>query len=779
MKKTNVSFLVIFGLFIIIICIFYNKIGNFLNSFQLISSQVKNISYVPDTITKYINCTKQYEVKGVPNKDKFFNKMDCNPQLDQIHFWESQKYFKNFDSIPVKIAIIDGYFNTNHPDIKASVYKTYSLNDPNCYPYDSKKTECSNVLPPANVQVKSDNINALNHGTIISGVIAGRGTVGQGVTGINPSAQLILISQGNKTGNNDEWYIKTLQVAIDMKPDIISISWPLGKAPGDSASMELKKRFEELLKQAINKWILVIFAAGNYALDVDIKEIYPTRFSTIDWVISVGAHDYGLIAPYSNYSSKYIGISAPWIVISSAGRTPNNLPYILSAGTSFAWPLVAGAASRIIQILKSKNLIYTPADIENILYNSSDISTNPNEKPLLSRFLNLNTIAHTVDNIEQNNFPIWAHVPYWVTSPVLDSSELFRQKISSQVLPFIDESGNDKDKVPGMVVGIITKDFTGTFGFGTKNIETKQQPDGDTPYSIGSITKIFTSFILADEVVRWNLRLNESTETLIRWNLKEILPWVLTFKNLVTHTSGLKSMPENLTTNRENWLDWYIWWSPARNYSRLDLMNCLLNGKCIPQPNKIWFYSYSNLWIAILGMTLQDTLGFSSFNEMIQSRITIPLNMWDTGVGTPDFLMKINSWSMNGYGMNNGILVSTPYTDMGDMSPAGWIISTANDLLKFLSVLIWLNQEWFNKTVQLMMEPLVKIDDTKMVGYALTIEWANTNSPIYLKTGATPGFSSFIIWKNNPQIWIIILANRAGFDNTILPKIARSLMSDL
>ena len=102
-----------------------------------------------------------------------------------------------------------------------------------------------------------------------------------------------------------------------------------------------------------------------------------------------------------------------------------------------------------------------------------------------------------------------------------------------------------------------------------------------------------------------------------------------------------------------------------------------------------------------------------------------------------------------------------------------------DDLLKFLSVLIWLNQEWFNKTVQLMMEPLVKIDDTKMVGYALTIEWANTNSPIYLKTGATPGFSSFIIWKNNPQIWIIILANRAGFDNTILPKIARSLMSDL
>lgn len=38
-----------------------------------------------------------------------------------------------------------------------------------------------------------------------------------------------------------------------MKPDIISISWPLGKAPGDSASADLKKRFEDLLKEAVSK----------------------------------------------------------------------------------------------------------------------------------------------------------------------------------------------------------------------------------------------------------------------------------------------------------------------------------------------------------------------------------------------------------------------------------------------------------------------------------------------------------------------------------------------
>lgn len=78
------------------------------------------------------------------------------------------------------------------------------------------------------------------------------------------------------------------------------------------------------------------------------------------------------------------------------------------------------------------------------------------------------------------------------------------------MLPYIDESGKGNQKAPGMVVGVITKDFTGTFGFGTTQIGTKQKPNGDTLYSIGSVTKVFTSLILASEVARGNLRLNQS-----------------------------------------------------------------------------------------------------------------------------------------------------------------------------------------------------------------------------------------------------------------------------
>ena len=97
----------------------------------------------------------------------------------------------------------------------------------------------------------------------------------------------------------------------DLQPDVISMSFPLGAPPGDSASADLKTRFEELLKQAVSKGILVVMAAGNYSLDVNEKEIFPTRFSKIDGVISVGARDYGVLAKYSNYGTDFVGISAP------------------------------------------------------------------------------------------------------------------------------------------------------------------------------------------------------------------------------------------------------------------------------------------------------------------------------------------------------------------------------------------------------------------------------------------------------------------------------------
>lgn len=710
-------------------------------------------------------CVQRYTTKGATADEKFFSKMDCVPQLDQIHYWESESYFKKFNSIPVKVAVIDSFFNTNHPDLKDAVIKTYSLMSAGCYPINFSKSECLSVLPRTNVPVTSENTGAMNHGTIISGVIAGRGIPGQGMVGINPSVQLILISKANNP-SDAESYLRALQAAIDLNPDVISMSFPLGKPPGDSASADLKTRFEALLKQAVGKGIVVTFAAGNYSLDVNVKEIYPTRFSTIDGVISVGARDYGAIAKYSNYGTNFVGISAPGLVISTAGRTQDSSPYMLSAGTSFSGPLVAGAASRVIQVLKSKNISYTPADIEKILYAGSDSVADLKDKFTDGRTLNLVSLANFVSILTQKDFPIsllTPPTPITTTNPNSSISKSIEQKIEAQVLPYIDTTGVASNKTPGMIVGVITKDFTGAFGFGTKSINTNQKPDGDTFYSIGSVSKAFTGLILANEVSQGALNLNQFAKNVVVGDpLKSLIPTSITLRQLVTHTSGWKNMPDNLSSPRVSGLDGYVWWSPARNYDRQDLVACLQKGKCVPVA-KAGAYLYSNIGISILGMALQDKLDFASFDELLRARILTPLGMDDTGTNVPDLITRTNSRSTPGYAVNNGVLTATPYADMGSFAPAGEIITTANDMLKFLAVLTGLNTASLSQASQLAVTPLETIDAKKMIGYAVDIDGANTNSPTYSKNGSTQGFSAYIIWKRDPQIGIVVVANKASF----------------
>lgn len=237
------------------------------------------------------------------------------------------------------------------------------------------------------------------------------------MVGVNPSAQLILISKVPDP-NNTEGYLRALQGTIDLKPDVISMSFPLGVPPGDSASADLKTRFEELLKQAVSKGILVTMAAGNYSLDVNSKEIYPTRLSTINGIISVGARDYGISAKYSNYGTNFVGISAPGLIISTAGKTQDNSLYMLSAGTSFAGPLVAGAASRVIQVLKSNNISYTPTDIENILYAGSDSHADLKDKFTNGLTLNLATLANFVSSLTQKDIPFISSPTSVVSTPI-------------------------------------------------------------------------------------------------------------------------------------------------------------------------------------------------------------------------------------------------------------------------------------------------------------------------------------------------------------------------
>ena len=211
-----------------------------------------------------------------------------------------------------------------------------------------------------------------------------------------------------KNNTTEGVYLRALEVAIALKPDVISISFPLGKSPGDQASLYLREQFRNLLIKAIDAGIFVTLAAGNQSINIDIEEIYPTRYSILNGVISVGSRDYGIFSSkYSNFGSTYVNIAAPGLVFSSAAKTKDSThSYIKSAGTSFSGPLVAAAASRVIQLLKHKNIIYTPYDVEKIIYNGSSVDLSIFGFIEGGKVLDLSVLNKYIEGLTQNDFPI-------------------------------------------------------------------------------------------------------------------------------------------------------------------------------------------------------------------------------------------------------------------------------------------------------------------------------------------------------------------------------------
>lgn len=225
---------------------------------------------------------------------------------------------------PMKVAVLDTGISTTHPDLVNNLkggmsthsYTKGSYNDDN------------------------------GHGTMVAGFIAAENN-SFGRIGVAPAADLYAVKVLTQAlGGNTSDIIEGLQWVVANHMDVVNMSlgWWKYSASADSA-----------VQETIASGVVVVAAAGNGGLTSKPEVGYPAAFPGVIAVSALtrpaedmplpGSLDQPLtIAPWSSRGTE-VDLAAPG---DGVGSTYLNQSYAIGSGTSYASPLVAGAAALVL-----------------------------------------------------------------------------------------------------------------------------------------------------------------------------------------------------------------------------------------------------------------------------------------------------------------------------------------------------------------------------------------------------------------------------------------------
>ncbi|MGE4509052.1 MAG: S8 family serine peptidase [Eubacteriaceae bacterium] len=231
------------------------------------------------------------------------------------------------------VAVIDTGLNTSHPDLAGRITTGYD--------YMEETTAVTDLS---------------GHGTMVSGCVAAAVNNGIGVSGsaVSANVKIAPYRTGGQYVGDKNLYISYIAAAIMAAADrsdvsVINMSFGTYSAYDSIANS---------VAYAVSKGKVLVASAGNEGASSNGgKYVYPASY---DGVISVAATDSSDGHPsFSQYNDK-VDLSAPG---SSVYTTTRSGAYGTASGTSFAAPIVAGAAALLMSIDDS----LTAGNVETLL----------------------------------------------------------------------------------------------------------------------------------------------------------------------------------------------------------------------------------------------------------------------------------------------------------------------------------------------------------------------------------------------------------------------------
>jgi serine-type D-Ala-D-Ala carboxypeptidase/endopeptidase len=288
----------------------------------------------------------------------------------------------------------------------------------------------------------------------------------------------------------------------------------------------------------------------------------------------------------------------------------------------------------------------------------------------------------------------------------------------------------------GLIAGISTPEGRRYVAYGQTS-KAGGAPRPDTMFEIGSITKVFTSLLLADMVERGEVKLEDPVAMYLPKGVavpsRNDKP--ITLADLASHTSGMPRDADNLDLMQVN---------PFATYSPAMLYEFLARCKLPRDPGEK--FGYSNVGASLLGHAL-TVRASKSYEELLRTRILEPLGMKDTTITLSDIQMQRMA---DGH---DGSLDRVPLWDVDALIGAGSIRSTAADMLTFAEA--WVGTK--EHPLKGAMERMLAVERPgSAASMKMHLGWAGTSNGMLFHGGRRGGFASAIAIRPATQTAAIV-----------------------
>jgi D-alanyl-D-alanine-carboxypeptidase/D-alanyl-D-alanine-endopeptidase len=307
-------------------------------------------------------------------------------------------------------------------------------------------------------------------------------------------------------------------------------------------------------------------------------------------------------------------------------------------------------------------------------------------------------------------------------------------------------------RATGLVLGVLEAD-------GTTRIVASGDPGAgarplgpDSVFEIGSVTKVFTTTLLADMVRRGEVTLDAPAQQYAPPGM--VLPTRngkhITLTHLAEQNSGLPRLPTNFApANAAN---------PYADYTVENLNAFLASHQLARDPGAS--FEYSNLGMGVLGAILAHRAGMT-YEQLVHTRILTPLGMTMTSITlTPTMEASL----AHGHGADGS---PAAMWDLPTLAGAGALRSTMTDMLKFLDANVGEPKTDLERAMRDAQKPRFPLPPTSQIGLGWISFPTSTGNMIAFHDGGTGGYGAIIGVDQTRSVGLVILANRTGVPEDI------------